>query len=447
MPRAKLTKRTVDALAARSKVYIAYDDVLPGFGCRVTSKGSKSWIVEYRPNGGGRRVAKRRTTLGSTSTLTADQARRAAQDTLARVRLGEDVAEERARMRASATIAELAERYMRHEVRVTKKASTVALYDMYFRRHVLPELGTMRAIDAKHADILSLHRKIGEDAPVTANRVMALISGLYSWAVKAGEIHLDRNPTQGLTRYREEGRERYLTEDELRRLGDALRVAEAVGLPWQVDEGRPTAKHAPRAEKRRTKLSPFAVAAIRLLLFSGCRLREILHLRWEQVDLDRGLLFLPDSKTGRKTVVLSSAAMAVLESLERIGTFVVPGNNPDRARADLKKPWEAIAKYAGLDRVRLHDLRHTYASIGAAEGLGLPVIGKLLGHRQPATTARYAHLDAGPLRRASDVISDQIAAAMNCTTIHRPEPSSPTAGSEAAAAFKFRPSAAPADFS
>ena len=191
------------------------------------------------------------------------------------------------------TIAELADQYMRQEVRVTKKASTTALYGMYFRRHVLPELGTMRAIDLKHAGILSLHRKIGENAPVTANRVMALISGLYSWAVKVGEIQQDRNPTQGLTRYREEGRERYLTEDELRRLGDALRAAETVGLPWQVDENRPTAKHAPRAENRRTKLSPFAIAAIRLLLFSGCQLREILHLQWEEVDLDRGLLFLP----------------------------------------------------------------------------------------------------------------------------------------------------------
>jgi integrase len=168
----------------------------------------------------------------------------------------------------------------------------------------------------------------------------------------------------------------------------------------------------PKAMKRFTKIDPFAAAALRLLLFTGCRLREILHLKWEFVDIERGLLFLPDSKTGRKTVILNAPALAVLAGVDRIGSYLVPGDDPHKPRADIKRPWRAVSKRAGLDGVRLHDLRHTYASFGAGGGLGLPIIGKLLGHAQLSTTQRYAHLDADPLRRASETIGGRIAAAL-----------------------------------
>jgi integrase len=151
---------------------------------------------------------------------------------------------------------------------------------------------------------------------------------------------------------------------------------------------------------------------VRLLLFTGCRLREILHLRWDHVDLERGCLFLPDSKSGRKTVILNAPALAVLSRLDRVGPYVVPGDDPERPRHDLKRPWDAVIGRAGLVGVRLHDLRHTYASFGAGGGFGLPIIGKLLGHTQASTTQRYAHLDADPLRRASDAIGSRIAAAL-----------------------------------
>jgi integrase len=193
----------------------------------------------------------------------------------------------------------------------------------------------------------------------------------------------------------------------LERLGSAIREAETKGIPWEVDERKPKAKHLPKATNRFTKISPFAAAAIRLLLFTGCRLREILHLKWGQVDLERGLLFLADSKTGRKTVILNAPALAVLSGLDRLGSYVVPGDDPEKPRADLKRPWEAVARRAGLEGVRLHDLRHTYASFGAGGGLGL------LGHTQASTTQRYAHLDADPLRRASEAIGGRIAAALD----------------------------------
>jgi integrase len=405
----KLTKRITDSLPVRDRVYIAYDESLPGFGCRVTPRGARSWIVEYRPHGGGRRIAKKRITLGSASVLTPDQARQTAAEVLARVRLGHDVPHDRAMRRAAPTLADLIERFTREEVRPTRKPRTSDLYDMYFRVHVLPALGFRRAREITLADIAKLHRKIGATTPVTANRVVALMSAVFSWAARLGEVPEDVNPVRGITRYREQGRERFLSSDEIVRLGEALREAETVGLPWTIDDTRATVKHVPK-KNRRTMVSPFATAAIRLLLLTGCRLREILNLRWEEFDRERGMLFLPDSKTGRKPVILSGPALAVLENLPRTGDFVIAGQRVNRARHDLKRPWEAIRQRAGLRAIRLHDLRHSFAATGAASNFGLPVIGKLLGHKRAETTSRYAHIAADPLKIAVDAIASQLAA-------------------------------------
>ena len=159
-------------------------------------------------------------------------------------------------------------------------------------------------------------------------------------------------------------------------------------------------------------IGPHAAAALRLLIFTGARLREILHLKWEHVDFERGLLLLPTSKTGKKTIVLNAPALAVLNALPRTSGFVIAGASVDSPRSDLKKPWKAVAARAGLSGVRIHDLRHTHASVGAGAGLGLPIIGKLLGHTQSATTQRYAHLDNDPLKKASEHIGSRLAAAM-----------------------------------
>ena len=248
---------------------------------------------------------------------------------------------------------------------------------------------------------------------------------MHSFASKRKLVEA-MNPAKGIEKYREEGRERYLTGDELQRLGGALVEAETAGIPWVIDATNPNSKHTPKLWKgQRELLDPFAVAAIRLLLFTGARLREILHLKWEHIDLERGLLFLPDSKTGKKTIVLNGPSVTVIEALavkskaERGNrpidrtTFVIRGLRDDRPRADLKKPWAAIRRHAQLDGVRLHDLRHTFASIGAGASLGLPVVGRLLGHSQPQTTARYAHLDADPLRLAANIIGDHLSAALS----------------------------------
>ena len=172
-----------------------------------------------------------------------------------------------------------------------------------------------------------------------------MVGSMYSFAGKRGLVPDGVNPARGIEKYAEDGRERFLSTDELVRLGAAIRKAETEGIAWDVDEAKPTSKHVPK-RKRRTVIGPHAAAAIRLLLFTGCRLREILHLKWDHVDFERGLLFLPESKTGKKTVVLNAPALTLLKGLDRVGQYVVAGDDPDEPRADLKRPWAMVTREA-----------------------------------------------------------------------------------------------------
>ena len=222
-----------------------------------------------------------------------------------------------------------------------------------------PYLGTAKADKLTREAVAKMHSAL-KDTPSWANRALAVVASMYTFAIRAGIVPEGMNPARRIDKFGPEHRhERFLTAEELERLGATIREAETTGIPWDVDEDAPNAKHISKPENRFTKISPYAAAALRLLLFTGCRLREILHLKWENVDIERGLLFLADSKTGKKTIVLNAPAMAALASLDKFGTYVVPGDGPDKPRADLKRPWAAIAKRAGLDGVRLHDLRHT----------------------------------------------------------------------------------------
>jgi integrase len=309
----------------------------------------------------------------------------------------------------------LAEIFISDHVEAKRKRSTAAHYRSLLKKMVLPRLGNRKAEQVTPSDLAKLHAKMRK-RPYQANRMLEVVGSLYSFAGKRKILPLGFNPARGIEQYPEKRRERYLSADELFRLGDAIREAETVGLPYEIDGTKPTAKHAPKEARRRTKTGPHAVAALRLLVLTGARLREILHLKWEHVDLERGLLLLPDSKTGKKAIVLNAPARDILANLPRVGTYVIAsqsaGTGDDKPRADLNRPWRAIVKRAGLNGLRIHDLRHTHASVGAGLGLGLPIIGKLLGHTQPSTTARYAHLDSDPLRRASEQIGSRLTAAM-----------------------------------
>ena len=400
--------------ATPGKPLYVYDTELKGLGVRCMPSGVKSWIVEYRPPGSGRGTSRKRMTLGPTTTLTPDEARKAARNVLAAVQLGADPARERRKGRETPTVAQLLEQYFTEEVKPKRKPRTAELYRYYARNLIVPNLGPIKAPALTKADVARLHRKIGKQHPITANRVLALVSSLYGFAAShVPGIPEGLNPAKGIEKFPEEGRERFLSTDELQRLGATLREGETLGFAWRVDEGKPTSKHLAASERRRTQLHPAAAAAFRLLLFTGCRLREILHLKWGDVDFERGMLFLRESKTGRKPVILNAPALAVLESLPRAGSYVIAGDDPGKPRSDLKRPWRAVANHAGLEGFRIHDLRHSFASIGAGSGMGLPIVGKLLGHAQPRTTQRYAHLDNDPLRRASESIGATLAAAMD----------------------------------
>ena len=420
----KLTKRIIEGTAPSSARQILWDTELRGFGIRIEPTGTRTFIVRFRPKGTGRAGPKRFVVLGRFGALTLDQARTMAKAVLGRVAQGEDPTNARDDAKGAPTLASLSDRFLTEHILPKKKASTAALYGHYLRKLILPILGSKKVGEITHCDILKLHGAIGRTRPVTANRVVSTLSSLFSYGAKIGEVPKGVNPAAGVEGYREKGRQRFLSSAELARLGEALREAETTGLSWDFDETRPKAKHLAKAENRRRIIDPFAVAAIRVLILTGGRLREVLHARWDFFDAERGMLNLPDSKTDEKSIYLSAAALSVLSALPRIAgnPFIFLGEGKKRIgdadrvvapRADLKKPWAAICNAAGLPGLRLHDLRHTFASYGAGAQLGLPIIGKLLGHSQPGTTARYAHLDADPMHRAADAIGSTIDAAMN----------------------------------
>jgi integrase len=406
----RITKRVVDGLKPRQNEFTIWDSKITGFGLRVRPTGAKSYIVVYRA-GPGRGAPVRRYTIAGVGKITPEAARRQAQTLLGSVAHGRDPAGDKANERTMPTVAELADRFLTEHMEPKRRPNTIASYRYVLDRIVKPELGSAKADKVTRASMAKLHRKL-MGTPSQANRVIAVIGSMYTFAKRVGVVAEGINPARWVDKFKENRRERFLTTTELERLGLAIREAETKGIPWEVDEAKPTAKHLSKPDSRFSKIDPFAATALRLLLFTGCRLREILHLRWEHVDFERGLLFLPESKSGKKTVVLNAPALSLLSSLKRVGPYVVPGDDLERPRADLKRPWEAVSRRAGLDGVRLHDLRHTFASYGAGGGLGLPIIGKLLGHTQAATTARYAHLDNDPLRRASERIGGEIATAL-----------------------------------
>lgn len=407
----KITKRVVDSLRPRDREYSIWDAQMPGFGVRVRPSGAMSYVVVYRA-GGGRSSPVRRYTIGSVGKITPEKARNQAQVILGSVAQGRDPAGAKSAERGSRPLSDLADRFLTEHVEQKRKPATAALYKHLVEKVIKPDLGHLKADKIGRQQIVKLHSSL-KDTPFLANRALAVVSSIYAFAAEEGLVPEDYNPTRKIEKFQEHKRERFLTVEEIERLGAAIREAEETGIPWDVDEEKPKAKHLPKAGNRVTRIGPYSAAAVRLLLFTGCRLREILHLKWEHVDTERGLLFLPDSKTGKKTIVLNAPALAVLAQLERTDNYVIAADRPGKPKADLKRPWSAISRHAGLSGVRLHDLRHTYASFGAGGGLGLPIIGKLLGHTQASTTQRYAHLDADPLKRAAESIGGRIAAALD----------------------------------
>jgi len=359
---------------------------VPGFGLRVLPSGRKGFVVQYRA---GRRP--RRISLGPSTVLTCEQARTRAITIVAAVRNGDDPAAKRDADREALTVAELADRFDREHISVRLKESTAKGYRRMIERVILPALGRHRVTEVTRADIAKLHHDM-RHIPYDANRCLEIISKMFNLAEMWGLRSDGTNPRKHIRKYPEEKRERFLSAAELRRVGEVLRDMEQEGVELAS-----------------------AIAAVRLLMLTGCRLGEIMRLKWEYVDFAGRALRLPDSKTGAKVVHLGQPTLDILTAIERRedNPWVITGTLPGAPLYDLQPFWQRVRGRAGLKDVRIHDLRHTFASTAVAAGQGLPIIGKLLGHTQVQTTARYAHLAADPVRVAADQVSGQIASLLN----------------------------------
>ena len=380
---AKLTQRLVESLRPdENRDYIVFDEMVPGFGVRVFRSGHKSYLVQYRSQ-----KRTRRYTLGNCNVLAPLQARKRAQSLLADVRNGKDPAQERLEGLAAPTVADLAERFLRDHC---SKKKTGAEDRRNLEKDILPVLGRHLVNAVTCGDMDKLHAAIGERAKITANRVLAAASTMFGCAERWWMRPEGTNPCRHVKYFRENRRERYLSEVELARLGSAIRAVET--------EGRTGAG---------------VIAALWLLILTGARKGEIFNLRWDEIDLRTGVLRLRESKTGAKVIRLGAAAVEILTRIEqKHPVWVFPGASGAKP-VDPQSAWQRIRVRAGLEDVRLHDLRHTYASAGVNGGASLPVIGALLGHTRSETTRRYAHLSDDPIREASERIDSKIAAALD----------------------------------
>lgn len=414
MPIQRITKRVVDATQLGNHDVFLWDADLAGFGLKVTPTGRKTYVIQYRVPGLGRRGFAKRFTLGEHGPLTPEEARRQARRELGRVAQGSSPAAERAALKQMIRVSELSTSYL-DEVDRRRKPGTAREYRRLWTKHILPAFGTRQVSTVTPADIRRLHRSLHK-TPYIANRVVARLSAFFSHAIREGVTPSKENPTDGVEFFPERARERFLTKAEFGRLGKALGQAETIGLPAAPEirkkpKKSENQKHRPKTADIPIPANPYAVAAIRLLALTGCRENEILSLRWDAVDFERGHLRLEDTKTGKSVRPLGQAAAAILEAVPRIqgNPYVLPGLKPKSHLVEIKRVWYAVRFSAKLDGLRLHDLRHSFASVPAMGGESLLVVRSLLGHKNVATTERYAHLGDDPVKRVADETAGAIA--------------------------------------
>ena len=385
LTRTTISRRTVEALKAdRDTVF--WDSELLGFGVRVYPTGRKVYVVQTRAGGkDGKRV-----TVGRHGVITAEEARRRAALIVARIKAGEEPVPEpmAVKLANGPTAADLAAVYLDQVVAVRLKPASAKSYRGVIEKHILPALGRKPALSLDQAAVAALHHGLAE-TPAMANRAVEMLFRIYRAAEERELIPEGSNPCRQIAMNRQRRHERFLTDEEFRRLGRVLDEAERSGGSMAR-----------------------AAMAIRLLLLTGCRKNEILSLRWDHVDLEAREMRLGDSKTGPRTVQLSPAATAVLARSPRLNgnPHVIPGTRRGSRMSGLQRSWVRIRKSAGLEDMRLHDCRHSFASRALALGESLPMIGRLLGHSQVQTTARYAHLARDSVHEAARRVSDRIEA-------------------------------------
>lgn len=376
----KLTKRLIEGLDVQSKDYLLWDEDLSGFGVRIFPSGRKSYLVQYRADGRTRRRA-----IGQHGALTADEARREARKLLGEVAKGGDPAEDRKRHLEAPTIASLCDRFLADYAAHHCKPSTAKGYEVVIRRCIRPKLGPRKIKGVSRSYIVAFHHDL-RHLPYMANRAVSILSKMFNLAEDWGLRSDGTNPARRIQKFKEEEKKRYLSDDEQAALGRVLADA--------LENGEE---------------SPFALAAIFLLLLTGCRLSEILTLRWDYVALHH--LDLPDSKTGRRRIPLPPEAREILMSLPQIdgNPFVIVGDVEGQHLINLQKTWGRVKGKAGLSDVRMHDLRHTYASVAVMNGVDPFMLKEILGHKSLQTTLRYSHLADHAVQKAAGSVASKLA--------------------------------------
>lgn len=394
----RLTKRTVDAAHPTATRYVVWDRDLKGFGLRVEPSGVKTFLIRYRV-GGGRRGTLKQFKIGRYGKLTPEKAREAAEKALASAELGSDPQSDRTAERAALTMSELCDLYLDEGVSA-KKASTLKLDRIRIARHIKPLLGSRRIIELTVGDIEKFCRDIAagrvrnkeqphtRGGPGAAARTVGLLGGIFEFAIHRGLCQ--KNPAHGVKRPADVKRDRYLSGEEVQRLGAALSTAEAEGA------------------------NPHHIAILRLLLLTGARKNEIARLKWSEVDAAVGRLTLGDTKTGKSVRVIPDEARKILKAQSPTASpfvFPDPVHTGEPVRG-LDWAWVGIRNRAKLPDLRIHDLRHSFASFAVAQGVPLYTVGGLLGHTHHASTTRYAHHHDDPLRAAANEVANPIGAAL-----------------------------------
>lgn len=366
MAKGKISSRTVSGFkGALGKDMCLWDTEVKGFGLRVQPSGRRSYIYKFRTPDGRRRNRK----IGDPEKITAEAARRVVQGMVSDAALGKIVIDDTPKQK-SITMGKLCEFYLRDYARLHKKPKSIEDDSRYIEKEIKPRLGNKTLTEIRSKDIVKIHSAMS-DKPIKANRLLALLSKIFNLAEEWEYRDVNTNPTQHIRKYKETPRERFLTQDEMATLELTLSDAEAEHL-----------------------VSSSVIHALRVLLMTGARLQEVLTMKWEYFDFENGKIHLPDSKSGKKTIWLSDRAQEYIDAIphKRGNPYIFPGQRTGSRLVNLQKPWRKLRAIAGLEDVRIHDLRHTYASLAVSQNLSLPIVGKLLGHKSTKSTERYAHL-------------------------------------------------------
>ena len=374
----KITSRSVAQFKGEpGKESYLWDTEVKGFALRVSPSGKRVYIYKFRTPDGRRRNRK----IGDETALTAEAARKAVKVWVSSRAQGKPILNAKAKVQ-SITVRTLCDLYIEDYAKLHKKPKSVEEDTRYIERDIKPALGHKALSEVGSKDIVKLKSSFA-NTPVKANRVLALLSKIFNLAEQWEYREPNTNPTRHIRKFKEEPRERFLKPDELERLAEVMLDAEV--NQWT---------------------SQPVIDAIRILQMTGARLREVLNMRWDYVDLQAGQIHLPDSKTGRKTIFLSNKAKRYVGNIKRKADnpYVFPGQREGSQLINIQKPWRLIRERAKLADVRIHDLRHTYASLAVAQNLSLPIVGKLLGHKSSKSTERYAHLYTDVMANAANKV-------------------------------------------